>query len=69
MRIVLSAHHELGYLFPLAGRGRRALARRERGTLDRVALLEIPPHPDSLPASGERERRHRGLTNALPHRR
>ena len=43
------------YLSPLAGRGRRALARRVRGPLRKSELVERPPHPDPRPASGERE--------------
>src|SRR5688572_4145823 len=54
---------------PLAGRGRRALARRVRGILHRHGLA-APPHPDPLPASGERERASasglRGDPIALP---
>src|SRR5713101_9839864 len=40
------------HLAPLAGRGRRALARRVRGPLRESELVERPPHPDPLPASG-----------------
>jgi hypothetical protein len=53
------------YLAPLAGRGRRALARRVRGPLRESEPVERPPHPDplhspstgvnALMASGERE--------------
>src|SRR4051794_32505912 len=44
-------------LSPLAGRGRRASldARRVRGAIRESACVESPPHPDPLPASGERE--------------
>src|SRR5271163_1303674 len=47
------------YLAPFAGRGRRALARRVRGPLRESELLNKPPHPDPLPARGEREKRCR----------
>jgi hypothetical protein len=43
------------YLSPLAGRGRIAVAIRVRGAIRESALVESPPHPDPLPASGERE--------------
>src|SRR5215207_3683704 len=50
------------HLSPLAGRGRRALARRVRGPLERHGPAATPPHPSAvaflgsrpLPASGER---------------
>src|SRR5215218_1717433 len=47
------------YLSPLAGRGRIASsdAIRVRGTLHESECVESPPHPDPLPASGEREKR------------
>jgi len=49
------------YLAPLAGRGRRAFARRVRGSLRTLLCLPYSlieaPHPNPLPAkSGERER-------------
>jgi len=47
------------HLSPLAGRGRRALARRVRGLLRESEPVERPPHPDPLPASGEREQKRR----------
>ena len=46
--------HGALHLAPLAGRGRRALARRVRGSLRESEPVESPPHPDPLPASGER---------------
>ncbi|MEA2880966.1 MAG: leucyl-tRNA synthetase, partial [Bradyrhizobium sp.] len=44
------------YLSPPAGRGRTTSSDvvRVRGTLTESALAETPPHPDPLPASGER---------------
>src|SRR5215468_11444945 len=47
------------HLSPLAGRGRRALARRVRGPLRESEPVERPPHPTPLPASGEREPKRR----------
>jgi hypothetical protein len=48
------------HLSPLAGRGRRAAlaASRVRGALHilNTELVEIPPHPNPLPAGEERER-------------
>jgi leucyl-tRNA synthetase len=47
------------YLSPPAGRGRpaeRSEDGRVRGTLNTTGLAESPPHPDPLPASGEREK-------------
>ena len=68
------------YLSPLAGRGRNLRSSRKfrvrgplreselswRGTftLSESALVERPPHPDPLPASGEREQNRR--TGLLP---
>jgi hypothetical protein len=60
------------HLAPLAGRGRRALARRVRGPLRESELVERPPHPDplhspsqtgvnALMASGEREQTRRAI--------
>jgi leucyl-tRNA synthetase len=46
------------HLSPRAGRGRpteRSEGGRVRGPLNESALAETPPHPDPLPASGERE--------------
>jgi len=43
-------------LSPPAGRGRAHLA-RVRGTLDRFRLADSAPHPDPLPAGGEREKK------------
>src|SRR5262249_13944160 len=60
-------HDEWDYLSPLAGRGRRALARGVRGRVREsepkngpilsLNNVERPPHPDPLPASGAREKR------------
>src|SRR5262244_3889941 len=48
------------YLFPLAGRGRIARLRDPgEGASPQPERLESPPHPDPLPASGEREKRRR----------
>jgi len=66
------------YLSPLAGRGRRALARRVRGPLRESELVETPPHPDplhspsktgvnALMANGERAQRRRATFDS-PHR-
>jgi hypothetical protein len=45
------------HLAPLAGRGRRASARRVRGTLRESECADRAPHPNPLPAKGgERER-------------
>ena len=43
---------------PLPACGERSprFARRVRGTLRESERVESPPHPDPLPASGERER-------------
>src|SRR5260370_23966706 len=49
--------HGALHLSPLAGRGRRALVHRVRGPLRESELVERPPHPDPLPASGEREKK------------
>ena len=38
-----------------------SFARRVRGSCSEVLLLEAPPHPDPLPASGEREKRPEGF--------
>jgi hypothetical protein len=46
-------------LAPLAGRGRpakRSEVGRVRGTLRESNCSESPPHPDLLPASGEKEK-------------
>ena len=43
------------YLSPLAGRGRPSEARSGEGDSQPTALAGIPPHPNPLPASGERE--------------
>src|SRR5499427_10814072 len=40
------------HLSPLAGRGRRALARRVRGLLRESGPVERPPPPPPLPPSG-----------------
>jgi hypothetical protein len=56
----LKSGAKLLHLSPLAGRGRRALARRVRGPLRESELVEKPPHPDPLPASGEREKQAEG---------
>ena len=64
------------YLAPLAGRGRRALARRVRGPLRESGLVERPPHPDplhspsqtgvnALMASGERAKKCRASSGSL----
>src|SRR5262249_45988678 len=45
------------YLSPLAGRGRPSGARSGEGDSPRVEIVESPPHPTPLPASGEREQR------------
>jgi hypothetical protein len=47
----------LAYLAPLAGRGRNLREARISGEGDspRIRLVENPPHPDLLPASGEKE--------------
>jgi hypothetical protein len=42
------------HLSPRAGRGRRA--RRVRGPIRESEPLKTPPHPDPLPARGEREK-------------
>jgi hypothetical protein len=64
------------YLAPLAGRGRRALARRVRGPLRESGPVERPPHPDplhspsqtgvnALMASGERAKKCRASSGSL----
>jgi hypothetical protein len=40
----------------LAGRGRIVLTIRVRGRLSESELGETPPHPDLLPARGEKEK-------------
>jgi hypothetical protein len=42
------------HLSPLAGRGRRAFARRVRGPARTYELAARAPHPDPLPASGRK---------------
>src|SRR6266853_1733623 len=53
------------HLAPLAGRGRRGFARRVTGPLREFELVKRPPHPDPLPASGERETRRRAESDCL----
>jgi hypothetical protein len=52
------AEFEAHHLSPRAGSGRIASkdAIRVRGAIRESACLESPPHPDPLPASGEREK-------------
>src|SRR6185312_10457184 len=63
-----SANVRHGYLSPRAGRGRPAVASAKAGRVRRpyrkCQPLETPPHPDPLPASGEREQGYR--TSARP---
>jgi len=52
------------HLSPRAGRGRRASvseARRVRGRRRESERVEMPPHPDPLPARGEREKGRGGV--------
>jgi hypothetical protein len=58
--------HRAEYLAPRAGRGRIAPAIRVRGPRheserprhsQRLRLAKLPPHPDPIPARGEREKR------------
>jgi leucyl-tRNA synthetase len=54
---------ENSHLSPLAGRGRpteRSEGGRVRGSIRESALVESPPHPGPLPASGEREQSRAG---------
>src|SRR5690348_11831683 len=48
------------HLSPLAGRGRRALARRVRGTLQEHGAWRLPLTPTLSPQGGERERTFTG---------
>jgi hypothetical protein len=54
------------HLSPRAGRGRRALARRVRGRFRESEPVERAPHPDPLPASGEREQSYCAACDSLP---
>jgi len=54
-------------LAPLAGRGRRAFRAAGEGDSPRANPVESPPHPDPLPASGEREKGAASAAAAIMH--
>jgi hypothetical protein len=59
----LNRREHLVHLAPLAGRGRNSLCEfRVRGPIRESDLVERPPHPNPLPASGAREKRSAAST-------